>query len=154
MQAHEAVPSKMVGSTKAAVDLKPRGIEMLANRDALPTIAVTDLAAARKFYEGKLGLKHVATQDSEVSTYKSGSSTIVVYRSEFAGTNKATSATWGVGSEFDQIVANLKKQGVPFEHYDMPGGKQEGDTHVFGTFKAAWFKDPDGNILHINNDNG
>ena len=40
MQAHEAVPSKMDGSMKAAVDLKPRGIEMLANRDALATIAV------------------------------------------------------------------------------------------------------------------
>jgi hypothetical protein len=40
---------------------------------------------------------------------------------------------------------------VPFEHYDMPGGRREGDIHIFGDFKAAWFKDPDGNILHINN---
>jgi hypothetical protein len=38
-----------------------------------------------------------------------------------------------------------------FEHYDMPGGRREGDVHIFGTFKAAWFKDPDGNTLHINN---
>ena len=127
---------------------------MLADKDALPTIAVTDLGAARQFYEGKLGLTHIATQDGDVSTYRSGSSTIVVYVSQFARTNKATSATWGAGSEFDDIVAALKKEGVPFEHYDMPDGKQEGDTYVFGTFKAAWFKDPDGNILHINNDNG
>ena len=124
---------------------------MLASKDALATIAVTDLSAARKFYEGQLGLTHLATEEGDVSTYKSGNSTIVVYRSEFARTNKATSATWGVGEEFDAIAAALKKAGVPFEHYDMPGAKQEGDTYVFGGFKAAWFKDPDGNILHINN---
>jgi hypothetical protein len=82
---------------------------------------------------------------------RSGNSTIVVYESQFAGTNKATSATWGVGKEMDSIVRNLKEAGVPFEHYDAPGLQREGDVHVAGEFKAAWFKDPDGNILHINN---
>jgi catechol 2,3-dioxygenase-like lactoylglutathione lyase family enzyme len=124
---------------------------MLADRDALATIAVKDLAAAKKFYEGKLGLKQTGTEDSEVVTYKSGKSTIVVYRSEFAGTNKATSATWGAGEEFDTVIDGLKKAGVPFEHYDVPGGKRDGDVHRFGNFKAAWFRDPDGNILHVNN---
>jgi catechol 2,3-dioxygenase-like lactoylglutathione lyase family enzyme len=124
---------------------------MLADKDALATIAVTDLARAREFYEGKLGLKHESTEDSEVSSFRSGNSTIIVYRSQFAGTNKATSATWGAGSEFDPIVRKLKSAGVPFERYDMPGARMDGDVHVFGDFKAAWFKDPDGNILHINN---
>jgi hypothetical protein len=32
----------------------------------------------------------------------------------------------------------------------LPGLARKGDVHVAGTFKAAWFKDPDGNILHIN----
>jgi hypothetical protein len=44
-------------------------------------------------------------------------------------------------------VENLKKKGVEFEHYEIPEAKLEGDIHVFGDFKAAWFKDPDGNIL-------
>jgi hypothetical protein len=74
----------------------------------------------------------------------------VVYESEFAGTNKATSATWGVGDELETIVQTLKKAGVKFEHYDLPGLRREGDIHVAGEFRAAWFKDPDGNILHIN----
>jgi hypothetical protein len=51
----------------------------------------------------------------------------------------------------DSIVRSLKKAGVPFELYDLPGLRREGDVHVVGEFKAAWFKDPDGNILHINN---
>jgi catechol-2,3-dioxygenase len=124
---------------------------MLADKEAMATIAVKKLSAARMFYERTLGLTPSAEQDSTVATYKSGSSTIVVYESKYAGTNRATAATWSVGDELDDIVANLKKSGVTFEHYDMPGGRREGDIHLFGDFKAAWFKDPDGNILHIHN---
>lgn len=124
---------------------------MLSDKEALATIAVKDLAAAKKFYEDKLAFKPVSTEGSDAITYKSGNSNVLVYRSAFAGTNKATSATWGVGSEFDSIVKALKDKAVPFEHYDLPGAKREGDVHTFGGFKAAWFKDPDGNILHLNN---
>ena len=124
---------------------------MLADKGAMATIAVKDLAAARKFYESTLHLKKAGPENSEVSTYKSGNSTVLVYESQYAGTNKATAATWCVGNEFDSIVTELKKAGVKFEHYDMPGARRDGDVHVFGDFKAAWFKDPDGNILHVNN---
>jgi len=124
---------------------------MLADKDAMATIAVKNLAAARKFYQQKLGFSPVGAEETGVVTLRSGNSTIVVYESQLAGTNKATSATWGVGNEMDSIVRSLAKAGVPFEHYDIPGLKREGDVHVAGDFKAAWFKDPDGNILHINN---
>ena len=124
---------------------------MLADKGAMATIAVKHLGPAKKFYGGTLGLKEVGTEGSGVATYKSGNSTIVLYESQFAGTNKATSTTWGVGQELDSIVATLQRQHVPFEHYDMPGLELKGDIHVMGDFKAAWFKDPDGNILHINN---
>ena len=124
---------------------------MLANKDAMATIAVKDIGAAKKFYEKTLGFAPVGDMGEDVVTLRSGKSTIVVYRSDFAGTNKATSATWGVGGEMDAIVKTLQQKGVPFEHYDMPGMRRDGDVHVFGDFKAAWFKDPDGNILHINN---
>ena len=124
---------------------------MLADKDAMATIAVKDLAAAKKFYQQKLGFSSIGVDQAGVVTLRSGNSTIVVYESQLAGTNKATSATWGVGNEMDSIVRSLKKADVPFEHYDIPGLKREGDVHVAGEFKAAWFKDPDGNILHINN---
>ena len=124
---------------------------MLSDKNAMATIAVKDLDAGRAFYGGVLGLTPSGPESSEVALFKSGSATVVVYRSELAGTNKATAATWGVGSELDSIVAALKRAGVGFEHYDLPGGKRDGDVHVFGDFRAVWFKDPDGNILHINN---
>lgn len=125
---------------------------MLADKDAMATIAVKDLAKAKAFYGDVLKFEQIGPDDANAATFKSGSSTIVVYPSKFAGTNKATSATWGVGSEFDAIVKTLQKAGVPFEHYDFgDGGRRDGDVHIFGDFKAAWFKDPDGNILHVNN---
>ena len=124
---------------------------MLADKDVMATIAVRDMAVARKFYQQTLGFSPAGVEEPCVVTLRSGNSTVLIYESKFAGTNKATSATWGVGSEMDAIVRNLQKAKVPFEHYDLPGLKRDGDVHVAGEFKAAWFKDPDGNILHINN---
>ena len=122
--------------------------EMLADSDAMATIAVKDLETARKFYEEKIGLKRTSGDQKSVLNFKSGRSTITVYVSQFAGTNKATSATWVV-ADCEAEVAALKKKGVAFEHYDLPGLTRKGDVHAAGSFRGAWFKDPDGNILHI-----
>jgi catechol 2,3-dioxygenase-like lactoylglutathione lyase family enzyme len=124
---------------------------MLADKDAMATIAVKDLARARRFYQQTLGFSPTGVEGPGVVTLRSGASTIVVYETPLAGTSKATSATWGVGDEMDAIVRTLQQAGVRFEHYELPGMTRDGDVHVAGSFKAAWFKDPDGNILHINN---
>ena len=124
---------------------------MLGNKDAMATIAVKDIAIAKKFYEEKLGLQALESAQESVLSYQSGKTVMVVYVSQYAGTNRATSATWAVGDDFDSIMQTLKAKGVTFEHYDLPGLVREGDVHVAGTFKGAWFKDPDGNILHILN---
>ena len=124
---------------------------MLGDKEAVATLAVKDLAVARKFYEGTLGLKPVDTQGSEAVTYKSGTSTVIVYRSQFAGTNKATAANWLVGKDMEKIVQALAERGVAFEHYDLPQMTRSGHIHSAGDFKAAWFKDPDGNIISLMN---
>ncbi|PYQ58696.1 MAG: glyoxalase [Acidobacteria bacterium] len=121
---------------------------VLADFEAMATIAVKDLEIARKFYEGTLGLKR-AGNEMGVLDFKSGNSRIIVYQSQYAGTNKATSATWAV-SDAEAVVSELKAKGVKFEHYDLPGLTRKDDLHIAGSFKAAWFKDPDGNILHVN----
>jgi catechol 2,3-dioxygenase-like lactoylglutathione lyase family enzyme len=122
---------------------------MLADRDAIATIAVKDLKVAKKFYEGTLGLKAKPSgQETEALEYKSGNSRVFVYRSEYAGTNKATAVNWVV-DDIDEVVRTLKSKGVAFEHYDLPGLTLKGDIHVGGNMKAAWFKDPDGNILAL-----
>jgi catechol 2,3-dioxygenase-like lactoylglutathione lyase family enzyme len=122
---------------------------MLGNKDAVANIAVRNVQAARKFYEGTLGLKAVGTEGDELVAFRSGNSTLFVYRSDFAGTNKATAVTWDVGDEVDAVVRGLKAKGVAFEHYEMPGMKHEGDVHVGNGMRIAWFKDPEGNILSV-----
>jgi catechol 2,3-dioxygenase-like lactoylglutathione lyase family enzyme len=122
---------------------------MLGHIDASANLAVKDLAVARKFYEGTLGLIPAGSEGDELIVYRSGKTTLNVYRSSQAGTNKATAVTWTVGDNVEEIVKALKAKGVKFEHYDMPGMTREGDVHIGGDMKVAWFKDPDGNILNI-----
>jgi predicted enzyme related to lactoylglutathione lyase len=121
---------------------------MLADKDAVATVAVKDLKAAKKFYGDTLGLKPTPVPEPEVFNYKSGNTTVLVYKSQFAGSNKATSITWIV-DDVEGTVKDLKARGVSFEHYDFPGMTRKGDVHIAGKSKAAWFKDPDGNILAV-----
>jgi catechol 2,3-dioxygenase-like lactoylglutathione lyase family enzyme len=119
---------------------------MLKHNTAMATIAVKDVEAARKFYEGQLGLEPAASEPGMLIV-RSGDSTILIYQSENAGTNKATSATWNVSGNIEELVQGLRARGVPFLHYDMPGMTRRGDIHVSGDRKVAWCQDPDGNIL-------
>ena len=125
---------------------------MLGKVNAIPMVAVKDLEIARKFYEGVLGLQKLDAGDEDVMVYRTGSSALNVYRSQYAGTNQATAVTWVVGEEIEELVRALKAKGVVFEHYDdIPKVTRHGDLHISGNRKIAWFKDPDGNILNIVN---
>jgi catechol 2,3-dioxygenase-like lactoylglutathione lyase family enzyme len=123
---------------------------MLGDARVQPMLPVKDLGKAQKFYEQTLGLKKEGEMPGEAVTYRSGGTTLVVYRSEFAGTNKGTAALWEV-DDVDATVKELKGKGVKFEHYDLPGLTRKGDIHVGGPMKVAWFKDPGGNILSVQN---
>ena len=120
---------------------------MLSDKDAVATVAVKNLETARKFYESTLGLTKVM-ENEDVIAFKTGKSTLFVYRSQYAGTNKATAVTF-VAEEVDDLVRTLKTRGVTFEHYDLPNMSHQGDVHVAGSMKVAWFKDPDGNIFSL-----
>lgn len=123
---------------------------MLKDIDSSAILAVSDLARARMFYHDKLGL--ALEQDSDnVLSFRTGKTTLNVYVSDFAGTNKANAVVWGVGDQIDAIVADLTAKGVTFEHYPDMGLDYRNGIHSSGDFKAVWLKDPDGNILHLNN---
>ena len=121
---------------------------MLNTNDAVATIAVKNIDVARNFYEGVLGLTPQPASEQGVMSFRTGSTTVLVYTSQFAGTNRATAATWNV-EDLDRVIEFLKSKGVAFEHYDMPGVTRKGDVHVTGSSRAAWFKDPDGNVLAL-----
>jgi catechol 2,3-dioxygenase-like lactoylglutathione lyase family enzyme len=122
---------------------------MLGEHDVGATLAVSDFETAKKFYEDTLGLTTAMAMEG-AAIYTSGASRLLVYESEYAGTNKATAATWAVGDELDAVVDDLRGKGVTFEHYDdLPGTTREGDIHTIGEMRGVWFKDPDSNILAI-----
>ena len=121
---------------------------MLGKANATPMIAVNDLDRARHFYGATLGLDAKDAMGGEVLEVRSGDTLINVYRSEYAGTNKATALTFDV-DDIEAEVKDLKDKGIFFEHYDMPGLEKQGDLYVGEGMKTAWFKDPDGNILSL-----
>jgi catechol-2,3-dioxygenase len=123
---------------------------MLSDIDATAMLPVKDVGVAKTFYEGTLELELAASPQEGIVLYTSGNTPILVFESEYAGTNQANALAWSVGDEFDTIVEGLRANGVTFERYDLPGLTLEGDVHVAENFKAVWFKDPDGNILHVN----
>lgn len=122
---------------------------MLKDKSSSAIIAVSDIARARDFYQNTLGLELADDSMGDVLVFRTGDTSLVVYKSEFAGTNRANAVVWDVGGDIDAITGKLKEKGVTFEHYD--GMTLEGDIHVAGEMKMVWFKDPDGNILHLNN---
>lgn len=122
---------------------------MLRDKSSSAIVAVSDIARARAFYGDTLGLELQDDSMGEVLVFRTGGTSLVVYRSDFAGSNQANAVVWDVGDEIEAITADLKAKGVSFEHY--PGMELQGDIHVAGPMKMVWFKDPDGNILHLNN---
>ncbi|MEX1995467.1 MAG: VOC family protein [Candidatus Saccharimonadales bacterium] len=124
---------------------------MLNDKDVYTMLPVDDMAAAKKFYGETLGLKEAGSDPSGMgSFYTSGKTRVMVYQSKYAGTNKGTAANWGV-DDVDAVAKQLKDKGVKFEHYDFPETTREGDVHIWGEIRSAWFKDPAGNILGITN---
>ena len=123
----------------------------LATLTPTPMLAVKDVARARRFYEEVLGFVPLANGMDDVLQFRAGELVFVVYPSQYAGTNRATALTWTVGDQLEDAVETLKAKGVTFEHYDLPDTVREGEIHVSGGIRNAWFKDPDGNIHALSN---
>jgi catechol 2,3-dioxygenase-like lactoylglutathione lyase family enzyme len=122
---------------------------MLKDKSSSAIVAVSAIDKARAFYQDVLGLEIVDDSMGDVLVFRTGATSLIVYKSDFSGTNKANAVVWDVGDEIEPITAGLKAKGVVFEHYD--GMELKGDIHVAAAMKMVWFKDPDGNILHLNN---
>ena len=120
-------------------------------------IAVTDMARATEFYEGKLGLSAVRTDADGSKVYKTGGhEALVVYPSpDHAGSSTATLVAWYV-DDVGQTVDELTAKGVTFEHYEgvLETGfdystDERGISPRAGGGRVAWFKDPAGNELAV-----
>jgi predicted enzyme related to lactoylglutathione lyase len=121
---------------------------MLQNSPFYAYIPAKDVVRARKFYEEKLGFK-AGQETAGGVVYEFGKGTAAfLYQTPNAGTSRASQAFWQV-EDIEREVAELKKRGVKFEDYDMPGMKTKDGIFIGGGAKAAWFKDSEGNILAV-----
>ena len=121
------------------------------------SIAVSDIARAVEFYEGKLGLPVLRSGPSAriaegSRVYGSGGGPALnVYQSETAGKSAATMATWYV-DDLDRVVDELTAAGVDFTRYDEFEHDAKGITPRAGGGRIAWFQDPDGNTFALEAD--
>jgi catechol 2,3-dioxygenase-like lactoylglutathione lyase family enzyme len=124
---------------------------MLGQHNVVPTVAVADMARARRFYGETLGLEVFMDQGDFGVVYNAGASNLLVYLSEFAGTNRATYLAFDVPSDsFDTEVAILRSKGVKFDTFDLDEyGSWDDGVATTDDVKGVWFRDPDGNILNV-----
>lgn len=107
-----------------------------------------DMARARRFYEGTLRLVPQQEVNGGVAYAFGGGTAAFLYPTPNAGTSQASQAFWSV-TDVDAEIAELKRRGVVFEDYDMPGERSPSGAISAGGAKAAWFKDSEGNILAL-----
>ncbi len=121
---------------------------MLQNSPIYAYIPAKDLARARQFYEQKVGLKPTQEINGGVAYEFAGGTAAFLYPTANAGTSQASQAFWDV-KDLEAEVAELKRRGVKFEEYDVPGMKTVNSIATGGGAKAAWFKDSEGNIMAV-----
>lgn len=125
---------------------------MLGNARITAIVPVSDIDAAVEFYEGALGLRLDERRDdlpaNREAELSAGSGNLVLYESVGAGQSRHTIAGFQV-DDLDSVVAGLRERGVAFEDYDLPDLKTVDGIATVGNVRAAWCRDPDGNILAV-----
>lgn len=112
-------------------------------------LPISDPTRAQHFYSDTLGLPFDGTNDEGSLMYKlSGGSELVLLPRQEVKPLESTAMSFEVTS-IEAEVANLESHGVVFEDYDLPDLKTVDHICVMGSEKAAWFLDPDGNILCV-----
>jgi predicted enzyme related to lactoylglutathione lyase len=118
---------------------------MLKNQPLMTTLPATDLTRTKKFYEDKLGLETVESNNGLIISAGNGN-IISVYQRETPTKADHTVLTFEV-KKIESEIAELEKKGVKFEDYNLPNLKTQNHIATMGNEKAAWFKDSEGNIL-------
>jgi catechol 2,3-dioxygenase-like lactoylglutathione lyase family enzyme len=120
---------------------------MLSKAPVAATLPFQGLAAAKDFYARVLGLE---PSDGSVEEgwleFRAGGGTVIEVFESDSTKSDDTAATFVV-DDLAREMADLRKRGVRFEEYDLPGIKTVDGVATMGEGKAAWFKDPGGNVL-------
>jgi catechol 2,3-dioxygenase-like lactoylglutathione lyase family enzyme len=123
---------------------------MLGKAEIAAIVPVSNVDKAVDYYGGALGLELQIRRDdlpeNREAEFRGGDGTLVVYESVAAGQSRGTVAGFRV-DDIDSVVAGLRERGVAFEEYDLPDLKTDNGIASIGDLRAAWARDPDGNII-------
>ncbi len=114
-------------------------------------LPVIDMARARRFYERQLGLKAGAARPDGKFVYRCGGTEIALFPRPGGTKAEHTALSFRV-ADIGAAIRDLEGRGVKFADYDLPGLKTVEHVCVLGSEKAAWFQDPEGNILCLHED--
>lgn len=128
---------------------------MLHDGEVATRLPARDLERAKAFYRDKLGLEPIEERPGG-ARYRCGNSYFALFQSAGASSGTHTQMGWEV-KEIEATVAQLRRRGVVFEEYDLPGFKTvNGIADIAGNYpskgsgeKGAWFHDSEGNLLGI-----
>jgi len=121
---------------------------MLSDHRVYATIPASDIERARRWYEEKLQLKPRKSEPMGLIYDLGGGTGFLLYPTSFAGKAPNTLMSFDT-HDIKRDVSDMKKRGVKFEDYDMPGLKTVDSIATIGDRHGAWFKDSEGNILAI-----
>lgn len=110
-------------------------------------LPVTDTARSRAFYRDSLGLRYLG-EDSEGKPLfgLAGGATLSLIEKPPGAQGEHTAMSFEV-SGLEAAIAELSGAGIVFADYDLPDLHTVDHVATMGDEKAAWFSDPDGNIL-------
>jgi catechol 2,3-dioxygenase-like lactoylglutathione lyase family enzyme len=115
-----------------------------------------DLRRTRAFYSSKLGLDPTEERPGGL-LYQCAGGRFSLFQSSGTASGTHTQMAWEV-EDVEATVTELRRRGVVFEEYDLPGLKTVGGiAEIEGNYpskggkgeKAAWFRDSEGNLLGI-----
>jgi catechol 2,3-dioxygenase-like lactoylglutathione lyase family enzyme len=117
---------------------------MFEKTEAFSGFSVDDIAKAREFYGGTLGVR-VTEENGMLQLHVTGGSPVLVYPKDDHVPATFTILNFPV-DDIDDAVTRLTERGVTFEHLD--GVEANGVMRQYGP-PIAWFKDPAGNWLSV-----
>ena len=124
---------------------------MLAAAPLTTMLPVKDLDRAREFYVNKLGLEAEGLAADGKFLMRAGGTRLALFPKP-GGTKADHTAVSFQVRDIAAAIRQLEARGVVFADYDLPGLKTVEHVCVLGSEKAAWFQDPEGNILCLHED--
>jgi catechol 2,3-dioxygenase-like lactoylglutathione lyase family enzyme len=126
---------------------------MLSNAKISAVVPVTDLDRARTFYEGVLGLR-IFKEDFDRGTviYHSADTYLLIYQRQTASSGEHTVVAFEIDGDVEAVLDGLLERGITFDTFEIPGVDMPWDARGIlrdGDNYAAWFKDPDGNVINV-----